>query len=296
MNWHGVMTALITPFDPSGKGIDVEVFSLLMKRQIDAGVQSVILGGSTGEGQTLELPELEALLKAAQKFRKQIQVLGACGFSSTAATAERLKWLDAQGVDAVLVSTPPYNKAPQRGLKAHFVAIAEAAPKCPLLVYNIPGRTAVNLAPATLQSLWSVPSIQAVKESSGSIEQMSEILREIPKDRFLLSGDDPLNLPIWSLGGVGTVSVLSNVAPRAVVQLWQLWKSREIEKAQELHLSLLPVIQKLFVESNPIPTKFLMETLLSKPLPPRLPLMPLASEFKSDVLIALEWLKSKGLV
>ena len=272
MTFEGIFTALVTPFKKSGRGIDREIFNRLMERQIEAGIEGVILGGSTGEGQTLEVDELEELLEFASAFKSRIKVLGACGSSSTSQTIERLQTIQKKNPHGVLVSTPPYNKAPQRGLQKHFESIADAS-DLPLMVYNIPGRTAVNLLPATVQALWKNPKIIAIKESSGSVEQMEVILRQLPTGKTLLCGDDPLSPSVWSLGGKGTVSVLSNVAPRALAQMWNLWKQGKIKECQQIHHQVSPFIETLFCESNPIPVKFCMAEILKTSLTPRLPLV-----------------------
>ncbi len=286
----GVYTALITPFKANGRGIDESVLRDLIQRQIAAGIQGIVLGGSTGEGQTLEMSELETLLKVALEHKGKIQVIGACGMSGTQATADRYHWISQTGVDAVLVSNPAYNKPPQRGLVAHFEAIAARA-STPLIVYNIPGRSSVNLLPESLKTLWAIPHILAVKESSGSIEQIQSVLGEIPQGKVLLSGDDPLNLSVWALGGQGTVSVLSNVLPEKVAELWSLWNQGKMESARTLHLKLSRITQLLFSESNPIPTKFAVGSILKKDLLPRLPLVSLDEKFKAPLLQELKsWL------
>jgi 4-hydroxy-tetrahydrodipicolinate synthase len=297
MTFEGIFTALITPFQSGGRGIDREAFHKLMNRQIAAGVDAVILGGSTGEGQTLEIEELDELLELGLAFKNKIKVLGACGSSSTSQTIERLKHIQKKKPHGILVSNPPYNKPPQRGLQKHFEAIADAT-EVPLIVYNIPGRTGINLAPATLQNLWSKPSIVSVKESSGSVEQMESILRSIPSGKTLLCGDDPLNLSIWALGGRGTVSVLSNVAPKALTEMWRLWKSGEIAQAQKIHHQVTPFIEALFCESNPIPVKFCMAEILKTPLAPRMPLVDLEvshhARLRSEIkrLTELGWIEA----
>lgn len=272
MTFEGIFTALVTPFKSSGRGIDAAIFNRLMERQIEAKVDAVILGGSTGEGQTLESDELDELLDLGLKFKNRIKVLGACGSSSTAQTIERLKHIQKKKPHGILVSNPPYNKPPQRGLQKHFEAIADTA-DLPIIVYNIPGRTAINLAPSTLQALWSKNQIVSIKESSGSIEQMETILRQIPSGKSLLCGDDPLNLSVWALGGAGTVSVLSNVAPKALTHMWSLWKAGKIQEAQKIHHQVVPMIEALFCESNPIPVKFCMSEILKSTLLPRMPLV-----------------------
>mgnify|MGYP000880103664 CR=1 FL=1 len=293
MKIEGVYTALITPFKKDGSGVDSKTLSQLIERQIEAGISGIIFGGSTGEGQTMELSELTETFETALPYKSKIQIIAACGFSSTSATAQRYEWLAKQGVDAVLVSTPPYNKPPQRGLVRHFQEIAQRA-TTPIIVYNIPGRTAVNLLPSSLNELWKIPHILAVKESSGSLEQMQLVMRDLPAGKVLLSGDDPLNLPVWSIGGRGTVSVLSNVAPKGLVKLWKLWSANQPVEAAKLQSELLPLTNLLFSESNPIPTKFCLSRILKKDLNPRLPLVPLDEVHHAKLLEELRRIGSLG--
>lgn len=290
---HGVYTALITPFLPQG-GLDREALKRLIERQIRAGIRGIVFGGSTGEGQALTIEEIDELISTALPFQERIQIIGACGQSSTAETANRYRRLSQLGVNAVLVSTPAYNKPPQRGLIAHFETVAAAA-ATPIILYNIPGRTAVNLLPETLQNLWKIPHLVSVKESSGSLEQMQQILRQIPKGKTLLSGDDPLHIPVWALGGQGCVSVLSNLAPEAIQKLWTLWTQGSHLEAGALQIELSRIIQLLFTESNPIPCKFAVGALLEKEWSPRLPLVPLDPSLRPALLQEIVRLREKGL-
>jgi 4-hydroxy-tetrahydrodipicolinate synthase len=290
MNFEGIYTALITPFSDGQKGVDEKTYRKLIERQIAAGVRGIIVAGSTGEGQTLTESEWKELLKIALPYKEQIQILGSCGTSSTLETKERFKYLAEIGVDAALIATPAYNKPPQRGLVEHYRQIASSAPQLPIMAYNIPGRTAVNLTPATIQELWKISSIQALKESSGNWDQILEIRKDLPKDKFLLSGDDPLNLPFFSIGAHGSVSVLSNVAPKAVVQCYEAFKKGDLASAQKIQWSIHRLIQLLFTESNPIPVKWAVGHLLQKDLPPRLPLVKLDEVYHSSLKAELDQL------
>jgi len=293
MRFEGVYTALITAFHKSGTGIDEKITARLIERQIEAGVTGIILGGSTGEGQTLELNEIENLIKVAKAFKGKIQIMGACGFSGTQQTADRYAWLCKNEVDAVLISTPPYNKAPQRGLVRHFQEIAKLGDK-PIMAYNIPGRTAVNLLPSTMKDIWKISQIAALKESSGSIEQIQQSLYEMPQGKSLFCGDDPLSLSVWALGASGTVSVLSNICPKALVTQWKAWKSGKISEAQEIQKKMMTLTQHLFVESNPIPTKFCMGQILKTELNPRLPLVSLDEAHHLKLKESLKLAASEG--
>jgi len=282
MKIEGIYTALVTPFKPAPLnaeaaaevGIDEGLFSQIIERQIEAGVSGIIVGGSTGEGQSLSEHELKQAFKIASPFRGKVQIIGACGSSSTEETISKLKHIEDQGAEAVLVSSPPYNKPPQRGLIEHFQKIA-ASTRLPLIIYNIPSRTAVNILPITLKELWKIPNAIAIKESSGNWDQIQQIALEIPETKTLLSGDDPFNLPVFSIGGRGAVSVISNLAPRSLVHLWKSWLKKDLEAVRKTNASLQAFMPLLFVESNPIPVKWAMGEILKAELKPRLPLVSL---------------------
>lgn len=285
--FRGLYTALVTPFGPNGSGIQTDILCQLIERQIEAGIDGIIFGGSTGEGQVLEQSETQELLQTALRYKGKIQILGACGSSGTSQTSERYKALSQMGVDGVLISTPPYNKPPQRGLLAHFEKIAASA-ATPIMVYNIPGRTSVNLLPATVKELWKIPQIKSIKESSGSIEQMQTILNDLPAEKSLLCGDDPLSLSVWAIGGAGTVSVLTNVAPQPVVKMWKTFKAGQVLEAAKIQKQLTRLTNLLFVEPNPIPAKFAVGRLIKADLAPRLPLVPLDPAHQNAILSELE--------
>ncbi len=270
----GLFTALITPFQASGTGIDKTILTQLIERQVEAKIDAIIFGGSTGEGQTLTPSELEEIFSVAQSFRGKIKILGACGSHGTSQTIDQIRRLENLGVEGVLVSTPSYNKPPQRGLVEHFKRVA-AATKLPLVIYNIPGRSSVNIAPSTLLELWKIPNAVAVKESSGNMEQIHQVAKELPPGKILLSGDDPLNLPIWAIGGQGTVSVASNVAPKILHHIWTCWKEGREAEAREWDSRLQQYIPHLFTESNPIPAKWAVGQVLKTDLKLRLPLVSL---------------------
>lgn len=282
----GVFTALATPFR-SDFSLDLPAFRRLMRRQAAGGVAGVVIGGSTGEGSALEPEELSALIRAAvAQAGDRLLVIAGVGVNNTAAAVRLAKRAQSAGARALLVTAPSYNKPPQRGIVAHYSSISRAT-RIPIIVYNIPGRTAVNIEPETAARMArEIPRIVAVKESSGSLDQASEILRLAPPGFSLLAGDDSLILPMLSIGACGAVSVLSNLAPESVVELYRAALGDDFRRARELHLGMLPAVKALYLESNPIPLKaaLALRGLSRDVLRP--PLVPLSAE-KRALLKAL---------
>lgn len=291
--FRGVYTAIISPLAEQGFGIHEALWRRLIQRQIDAGIAGIVVAGSTGEGQTLCDEEWETAIKLAAEYRDQIQIVASVGTSSTHESVRLTQKAEQLGAHAVLVSTPPYNKPPQSGLIEHFKAIAEASTLQNML-YNIPGRTAVNLMPETLLELWNVPNISGLKESSGDWQQFLTMQENCPRDKAILCGDDPSVLAFAQHGASGLVSVLSNVCPKATVELWNACDQGQKEKAQSLFKVLFPFIRTLFVQSNPIPTKFIVSQILGVEMKPRLPLLPLEQGFHQPVLSAYQEVKEQG--
>jgi 4-hydroxy-tetrahydrodipicolinate synthase len=273
----GVFTALATPFRP-GFSLDMPAFRRLLRRQAAAGVEGVVIGGSTGEGSALEPGELAALIRAAIAEAGDMIIIAGVGVNNTAAAVRLAQRAQSAGAQALLVTAPSYNKPPQRGIAAHYSSISRAT-KIPIIIYNIPGRTAVNIEPETVARMArEIPRIIAVKESSGSLDQASEILRLAPPDFSLLAGDDSLILPMLSVGARGAVSVLSNLAPANVAELYRAALGDDFRRAREIHLRMLPAIKALYGESNPIPLKAALALAgLSRDIL-RPPLVPLAPE------------------
>jgi 4-hydroxy-tetrahydrodipicolinate synthase len=253
--YQGVYTAIITPFK-NGK-IDYDSYFKLLDLQIEAKVAGVVPCGTTGESPTLSHEEHKDLIKkTVNHVKKRIQVVAGTGSNSTQEAVELTKSACEDGVDGVLVVNPYYNKPTQDGMIQHFTAIADAS-QVPLMLYNIPGRTGVNLSPESIFKLSQHPNIQGVKEASGDLGQMAKIISlTLRNTRFkLLSGDDNLLLPVLSIGGTGVVSVVSNLFPKTMVDIVNLWNSGEISLSRELFYKLFPVFQYAFIETNPIPVK-----------------------------------------
>jgi 4-hydroxy-tetrahydrodipicolinate synthase len=252
--FQGLGVALATPFTSSG-AVDLPAFKRLVKHVVHGGVDFLVVLGSTGEAATLNDSERDALIVACRDIANGKPVVVGAGSSSTAQAANwcaRAKYLGAQGA---LVVTPPYNKPTASGLVAHYQAVADAAPGLPIILYNIPGRTGQNLAPATLARLWDSPQIMAIKESSGNLGQIVEEISTLPPDKLLLAGDDNLALPTIAAGGKGLISVLGNLLPRETKALVDAALAGNFEEAQAHQTRLLPLINALFIESNPIPLK-----------------------------------------
>ncbi len=251
---EGLAVALATPFTPSGT-IDLPAFRRLVRHVVAGGVDVLVPLGSTGEAATLREAERDALLVACVEEAGGKPVLAGTGSNATAQAAAWTARAQELGASAALVVTPYYNKPTTGGLVAHYEAVAAAAPGLPIVVYNVPGRTGSNLTPAQLARLWEHPQIVAVKESSGSLTQIGQILAELPPGKRLLSGDDNLALATIAQGGAGLVSVTGNLLPAPMAALVAHARAGRMDEARALHVALLPVMDALFAESNPIPLK-----------------------------------------
>lgn len=253
-DFSGLGVALATPFQDSGE-VDLKAFRRLVKHVARGGADVLVVLGSTGEAATLEEPERDALITACLEEASGKKVVVGTGSNATrqaCAWTRRAQELGAQGA---LVVTPYYNKPMPSGLQAHYQAVAEAAPGLPLILYNVPGRTGTNVTPAVLAKLWENEAVVAVKESSGNLAQIGEIARTLPKGKQLLSGDDGLALASIAVGGVGLISVLGNLLPFETKSLVEAARQGRMAEARRLNDQLLPLIDALFIESNPIPLK-----------------------------------------
>jgi 4-hydroxy-tetrahydrodipicolinate synthase len=267
---HGCLTAIVTPFRDGA--IDFAALDALVEEQVSAEVQGIVPCGTTGESPTLSHDEHRAVIRrVVERVARRVPVVAGCGSNSTEEALALTRYAAEVGADATLQVVPYYNKPSPEGLYRHFEAIARASP-LPIVLYNIPGRTGVNLLPATVARLARLETVVAIKEASGSLDQVSEILDACEIDVF--SGDDTLTLPILAVGGVGVVSVASNVAPREVVALCDHFLAGRQAEALALHRRLFPLVKALFCESNPGPVKAAL-ALLGKCGPDlRLPLAP----------------------
>ena len=288
----GTGTALVTPFRLDG-ALDETGLHLLIQRQIDAGIDFLVPCGTTGESPTLTHEEhLRVVEITIQLAKGKVPVLAGAGGYNTNEVIALARELAEIGVDGILSVTPYYNKPTQQGLYQHFRAIAEAVP-LPMVLYNVPGRTGVNLEPATVERLAEIETIIGVKEASGNISQVAAILNVVPEEFTVLSGDDAITLPLVALGGRGVISVVSNEIPAEMTQLTRLALQGDFAGARGIHRRYHPLMEVNFVESNPIPVKAaLVEMDLLEPVW-RLPLVPPKAENRARIRAVLE---SLGLV
>jgi 4-hydroxy-tetrahydrodipicolinate synthase len=288
-----VGTALITPFRQDGS-LDEAAVKRLVRRQVEAGIHFVSPCGTTGEAPTLNHREkLRINELVVEELNGQVPVLAGAGGYDTHEVIELARDLEKVGVDGILSVTPYYNKPTQEGLYQHFKAIA-AGTRLPIMLYNVPGRTGVNMEPKTVARLAEIPNIVAVKEASGNVVQMSEIVAATPDGFLMLSGDDPLTVATMAVGGVGVVSVASNEAPAEMVQIVELCEKGDYAAARKLHHWLLPLLQVNFVESNPIPCKAAMAAMGLIEESYRLPLVPPSAAAREKVMSVLQQLKLLG--
>lgn len=251
--FQGVFTALVTPFRAGA--VDERALQDLVELQIAAGVDGLVPCGSTGEAATLSHAEhrrvIEVVVTAA---RGRVQVVAGTGSNSTSEALALTLHAKEAGADGALLISPYYNKPTQEGIVAHYRHVAREA-GFPLVVYNIPGRTASNILPGTMARLADVPQIVGVKEASGDLGQMAHVIASAPDEFTVLSGDDVLTLPLLAIGGRGVISTASNVAPAEMVELVRAFRSGDLARARALHYRLLPLFDALFAETNPIPVK-----------------------------------------
>ncbi len=274
----GVFTALITPFTDAGE-LDEAALRRLVRRQIEGGVAGLVPCGTTGEAVTLEPDEHERVVAIAadeaRRAPRPVRVIAGCGSNDTRKSQKLAERCRKAGADALLVVTPYYNKPTPRGLIEHFRAVADAG-KLPVVLYNVPGRTGVNMMPETALTLAEDPRIVAVKEASGSLDQACEILRSRPAGFSVLSGEDSLALPMVACGADGVIAVVSNEAPRSYTELIAMGLAGDRARAATLQAKLFPLMRANFRESNPIPVKWAMQRLGLCGGTLRLPLVPLS--------------------
>jgi 4-hydroxy-tetrahydrodipicolinate synthase len=274
--FKGAFTALVTPFR-NGE-VDVEALEGLVEFQIAQGIHGLVPCGTTGESPTLSEEEDRLVIETVVRMANgRVSVVAGTGSNNTASAIKYTKMAEEVGADGSLQVAPYYNKPTQEGLFRHFAAIAEST-SLPLVLYNIPGRTNVTIAPETIAQLAEIPNIVGIKDSTLSMNMVSDIRRLCGEDFDILSGDDPMTLPLMALGGVGVISVASNVAPGAVSDLVNAMNSGDLARGRELHYRLLPLIRALSVETNPIPVKAAASLLGLCSDELRLPLVPMSGE------------------
>jgi len=250
----GCGTALVTPFQADGS-IDEAALRALVDWQIDEGIHFLVPCGSTGEAATMTLDEQRRVVEiVVSQAKGRVPICAGAGSNDTKKAIELSRTMRDAGATHLLHTSPMYNKPPQRGIIAHYRAIADAT-DLPIVVYNVPGRTGSNVEAKTTLELAKIPGIAAVKEASGSIGQIADIIRGRDAVFSVLSGDDELTLPVMALGGDGIVSVISNATPKPLAQLCEKMRAGDLAGAREIHMRLLPWMRAAFIESNPLPVK-----------------------------------------
>jgi 4-hydroxy-tetrahydrodipicolinate synthase len=282
----GVFTALVTPFRDGE--LDEEALRALVERQLEAGVAGLVPCGSTGESATLSHAEHRRVVElVVEAVNRRALVVAGTGSNNTREAVELTLHAKRAGADAALLISPYYNKPTQQGIARHYAAVARET-AFPLLVYNVPGRTASNVLPDTLAGLARLDEVVGVKEASGDVDQVAHVVAACGPDFSVLSGDDSLTLPILAVGGHGVISTCSNVAPREMVALVQAACAGDFARARELHLRLLPLFDVLFCETNPIPVKaaLALQGLVGEEI--RLPLTPLTPANRERLRVVLK--------
>lgn len=289
----GAITAIVTPFLDNGE-LDITAYKKLIDFQISGGVDAIVVCGSTGEAATLDIGEYELVIKTAvSQAKKRIPIIAGASHNNTVKAIELSKIAKRAGANMLLHTNPYYNKPTLSGLLAHFKAIVNAT-NIPLIIYNVPGRTGANMTAATTLTIAKeVPNVIGIKEASGNINQMMEIVKGAPSDFSVLSGDDSLTLPLIAAGGTGIISVVANEIPKEFSQMVHAALDGNFEKARKLHYEWLDLMEVNFIESNPIPVKtalFLMGKIAESF---RLPLTPITKKNKT---VVLQILKGHNLV
>jgi len=290
---EGAITAIVTPFKKDGS-FDVQAMQKLVKYQLEEGINGIAVCATTGEAVTLSDEEYAGVIKCVvDEVAGRVPVIAGAGSNDTQKAIKFSQIAKEQGVDALLHVTPYYNKPTPNGLVAHFKAIARAV-DLPIILYNVPGRTGSNVLPAVIVRIANeVPQVVAVKEASGSVEQMGEIIRNAPSGFAVLSGDDAITLPMMILGGKGCISVVANEVPKEFTTLCQAALKGDWEKARRLHFKLLNLMKVNFIESNPIPVKTALSMMGYLQENFRLPLVPI--EDKNRMAVE-KCLKELGLI
>ena len=289
--FKGSIVAIVTPFE--GGKVDEDGYRDLIEFQISNGTGAIVPCGTTGESATLSMEEhIRVIDIALEAVNGRVPVIAGAGGNSTKEAIQLSKHAKEAGADATLQVTPYYNKPTQEGLYQHYKAIAEAV-SLPQVLYNVPGRTSVNMLPETVARLAELQEVVAIKEASGSLGQMAEILNLAGDKITLLSGDDNVTLPVLALGGKGVISVIANIVPKDSADMIQAWEGGDVTKARELFYKLLPLSKAVFFETNPIPVKTSLGLMGKINDEMRLPLVPMSSSNRERLIKAL---KDYGLI
>lgn len=286
-NFGRIATAMVTPFDAKGN-IDFHKTTRLIEYLINNGTDALVVSGTTGESPTLSKEEKIALFEHTVKVvDKRVPVIAGTGSYNTRESVELTKKAEKIGVDGVLLVAPYYNKPNQAGLYEHFTTIAENT-DLPIMLYNIPGRSVVNIEPETVIRLSEIPNIKAIKEAGGNLDQMTEIIANTPDDFELYSGDDGFTLPVLAIGGAGVVSVASHIIGNEMKQMIQAFLAGDHRKAAKLHQKLLPLMKGLFKAPSPVPVKTALQIKGINVGSVRLPLVPLTEDERNELTKLLQ--------
>lgn len=281
MDLGKIATAMITPFNEKGE-VDYPVVEKVIEHLIANGTDTIVVCGTTGESPTLSEEEKLKLIEFTVKtVNKRVPVVAGTGDNETKFSIEMTKKAQGLGVDAAMLVAPYYNKPNQRGLYEHFAAIAKET-ELPIVLYNVPGRTGVNIAAETTIALSKIPNIQVVKEASGNLDQMTEILANVSDDFHVYSGDDGLTLPLLAVGGHGVISVASHVAGNEMQTMIRAFDEGRHKDAAEIHQALLPLIRELFASPSPVPVKYAMSKIGFHVDQVRLPLTEMSEQEKAS--------------
>ncbi|MFW6245054.1 MAG: 4-hydroxy-tetrahydrodipicolinate synthase [Fibrobacterota bacterium] len=287
MEFRGCYVAIVTPFTKDGK-LDEEGLRSNIEYLISKGAAGIVPCGTTGESATLDWQEHNRVVDiAVEQAKGRVQVIAGAGSNNTKEAINAAQHAKEKGADAILTITPYYNKPTQEGLYQHFKAIAENV-DVPMVLYNVPGRTGVNMLPETVERLCELKSVAAIKEASGSVAQVSEIHRRCGDRVTILSGDDGLTLPTLACGGKGVISVIGNIVPDKMGSMIDSFLNGDTSTALKIHEELLPLSQIVFIEANPVPIKACMDHLGLAAGPVRLPLVSMKEDNKKQLLSVLE--------
>lgn len=292
--FRGSGVALVTPFNNAG--VDFVQLENLLNWHIQSGTDAIIVCGTTGEPSTMTEDEKKSVIKfAVEKVDKRIPVISGTGGNNTSEAIEMSQFAQSCGVDGLLVVTPYYNKTTQKGLVTHYTAIADAV-NIPIILYNVPGRTGLNMLPSTVKELKKHPNIQAIKEASGDISQIAEIAKLCDENFVLYSGNDDQIVPVLSLGGMGVISVVANILPEMTHNMVISFLEGDVKSSRDLQLDLLGLVNSLFIETNPVPVKTALNLMGLKAGELRLPLVEMEDKNKAILMEEMEkmGLRTKG--
>jgi len=292
MEFGKYLSVIVTPFNPDNT-INYDAILKVANYMIDGGVEGLIIAATGGESATMSLEERIALTKFMKKeVGNRVPIIVGTGTNNTAASIETTKAIEAAGADAVLLVSPYYNKPNQEGLYQHFKAIAEST-SLPVFLYNVPGRTGVSIAPDTIARLAQVPNIYGMKDASGNMDNLTTLLRTVPEHFKVYTGDDNLAVPALSIGVYGLISVCAQVAPAPIKEMMDAFRAGELEKAAKMHRDLFPLLDVMFIASNPVPTKVALNLMGYNVGGVRLPLT-MPGKGQAEKIAAV--LKAQGLI